>query len=448
MQPFACILFGAFLLRSSTSTPSGSKRSQERPANEESNLRQKPEVKSGPMLELMSMTLDNWGNVERTAAGGVRKLAYHDALFLEKSQHPAPSLMSLHLDSWGAKSNSTIFAPKGGDEPAVQNLTTGAAGRFLNPLSQMLLSASSIVEPHEIKTHSMKFLVEAPNKSASLFNLGIIAFVVVSLLMVLFYLCWDVTYDEEDRDSETKDMQPDFAAVEFTDGSWAQVYRDAQGEEKEALELLFRCNIISTDEFAFSSVSQEHIQECLWIATHMLRQKPLEEWVALWQQAQQTFEDSVTACFEARHAEDHSGNAYMHPPAVSTNLSLGGMPMSGYTCSNGVHGSIGEEGEEEEDPYTTRSHYVPTSLAASTSASAGMPSSYSQQQAYPRMESMAHTNLPQDAGLPALHAPTSQNSHTTDVSIQSRWSIESDLSRGLAMHNSPYDSHRAGPAID
>jgi hypothetical protein len=88
--------------------------------------------------------------------------------------------------------------------------------------------------------------------------------------------------------------------VEFSDGSWSQVYRDARGEQKEALELLFRCNIISTDEFAFSKVDQDHIQESLWIATHMLRQKPLEEWVALWMQAQQTFEDHVTACFEAR----------------------------------------------------------------------------------------------------------------------------------------------------
>jgi len=66
------------------------------------------------------------------------------------------------------------------------------------------------------------------------------------------------------------------------------------------LELLFRCNIISTQEFAYSRVSQEHIDECVWIGTYMLKQKPLEEWVALWQQAQQTFEDSVTACFTAR----------------------------------------------------------------------------------------------------------------------------------------------------
>merc|ERR1719443_415706 len=128
-----------------------------------------------------------------------------------------------------------------------------------------------------------------------------VALVLLLCSVIVCYLCWEPgQHDAGAKEPPAKEVQQDFATVEFSDGSWAQVYREARGEQKEALELLFRCNIISTDEFAFSSVSQEHIQECIWIATHMLRQKPLEEWVALWQQAQQTFEDSVTACFEAR----------------------------------------------------------------------------------------------------------------------------------------------------
>merc|ERR1719316_329351 len=99
------------------------------------------------------------------------------------------------------------------------------------------------------------------------------------------------------------------------DGSWARAYREARGQRREALELLFRCNIISTQEFAYSRVSQEHIDECVWIGTYMLQQKPLEEWVALWQQAQQTFEDSVTACFTARGPHP-SASSYMQPPAA------------------------------------------------------------------------------------------------------------------------------------
>lgn len=100
------------------------------------------------------------------------------------------------------------------------------------------------------------------------------------------------------RNATQEDAQ--LTDVEFSDGSWARAYRESRGQRNEALELLFRCNIISTHEFFYSRVSQEHIDECVWIGTYMLKQKPLEEWVALWQQAQQTFEDSVTACFTAR----------------------------------------------------------------------------------------------------------------------------------------------------
>merc|ERR1719486_775553 len=143
--------------------------------------------------------------------------------------------------------------------------------------------------------------------------------------MILCCLFADEISEDDESHAATKEAQPDFATVDVSDGSWAQVYREARGDEKEALELLFRCNIISTEEFAFSIVSNEHIQERIWIATHMLRQKPLEEWVALWQQAQQTFEDSVTACFEARGGphSSFSSNLHMHPSAGVSNLSLG-----------------------------------------------------------------------------------------------------------------------------
>jgi hypothetical protein len=83
-------------------------------------------------------------------------------------------------------------------------------------------------------------------------------------------------------------------------GTWANTYRKADTESKEALELLFRCNIIPEREFAHSFVSQEHIDECVWISSQMLRQKSLEEWVDSWKEARSTFEDSVTACFAAR----------------------------------------------------------------------------------------------------------------------------------------------------
>lgn len=86
-----------------------------------------------------------------------------------------------------------------------------------------------------------------------------------------------------------------------SDGTWACTYRKAEGKQKEALELLFLCGIIPQNEFAESRVSQEHVDECVWIATHMLRQRSLNDWLARWVDAQQIFERSVTACFSARH---------------------------------------------------------------------------------------------------------------------------------------------------
>jgi hypothetical protein len=56
-------------------------------------------------------------------------------------------------------------------------------------------------------------------------------------------------------------------------------YRESKDEDKEALALLVRCNIIEADQF--ETIHQEHIDECVWIAKQMLQQQRLEEWVSL-----------------------------------------------------------------------------------------------------------------------------------------------------------------------
>jgi len=100
-----------------------------------------------------------------------------------------------------------------------------------------------------------------------------------------------------ERSANTK---TNLLSLEPSPGTWAKTFRNADQSSKEALELLFRCNIIPMQEFANSYVSQEHIDECVWISTQMLRQKSLEEWVEAWPEAMKTFEESVTACFAAR----------------------------------------------------------------------------------------------------------------------------------------------------
>jgi hypothetical protein len=102
-------------------------------------------------------------------------------------------------------------------------------------------------------------------------------------------------------------------------GTWIKTYRMADHGGKEALELLFLCNIIPMEEFADSPVSQEHIDECIWISTQMLRQKSLEQWVENWPQATRTFEESVTACFAAR--KDVIASLYGTSPPGSPTVS-------------------------------------------------------------------------------------------------------------------------------
>merc|ERR1719502_1229795 len=129
-----------------------------------------------------------------------------------------------------------------------------------------------------------------------IFTLTLVLLLMMAYCMSCMF-CDESNADEKQVYSPSKESRGDGSVSQ---SSWARAYYEAEGEQREAFELLFRCNIISTEEFACSVISQEHIQECLWIATHMLQNKPLEEWVSLWQQAQQGFEDSVAECFEAR----------------------------------------------------------------------------------------------------------------------------------------------------
>jgi len=100
-------------------------------------------------------------------------------------------------------------------------------------------------------------------------------------------------------------------ALENCEGAWARTYKNAKGDSKQGLELLFRCHIIPPEEFANSqpgdgadidqnTVSQGHIDECVWIATVMLHQKPLEQWLQVPGDAQKTFEEHVTSMYEER----------------------------------------------------------------------------------------------------------------------------------------------------
>jgi len=360
-------------------------------------------------MQLMSLSLDRWGSPHHHEAtlvvdpgvphNHLRPQQRHAAT-PKTSALPLLSLMSVSLDTWGYKSSNftTIHV-----QDQVLGKTVVPVVTW-NPLAQVPSSKLNLFDPRVFEAHSMSLLFE-PQQTSKLVNVGVLIFILSLIAIILTCLCWDGSMlEDEELHSPMQEVEQDFATLEFSDGSWAQVYREACGEKKEALELLFRCNIISTDEFAFSSVSKEHIEECIWIATHMLRQKPLEEWVALWQQAQQTFEDSVTACFEARGGpHPHLSSSYETcPPMI-----LGAVPLArgGSRSSPPV-----DQDEDEDDPYTTRSHYTP--------------------------------HRTQDPAFHGMNDPVNtQSSLNTNDSEQSRWSIESELNNGLALHNSP-EQHR------
>lgn len=119
------------------------------------------------------------------------------------------------------------------------------------------------------------------------------------LIFLAIFIIFSIMEEGSDDEMPAKPKE-DMKAMEVCDGTWARTYQCADGKGKEGLELLFRCHIIPTEEFAHSVVSQEHIDECVWIASNMLFQRPLEEWTEVWPEALRTFEESVTACFAAR----------------------------------------------------------------------------------------------------------------------------------------------------
>lgn len=161
-----------------------------------------------------------------------------------------------------------------------------------------------------------------------------------ALVLAGFLLApWKCWWGDSEHDSQriSADAHMDLVdLVERGDGSWIHTYRASNSEQKDGLELLLRCRIISAQEFLHGIVSQEHMDECVWIAVQMLRQKSLEEWVAYNQQALQSFEDSVTTVYAARttaqfgkgslHPKDHDDSAPLQAALNDLLILKGGFP--------------------------------------------------------------------------------------------------------------------------
>jgi len=190
-----------------------------------------------------------------------------------------------------------------------------------NRSSGSAVTNSSNLKTHAVSSHTQQHVESDQNFVAAC--VSVCGLVLATCCLAAFFLSDESTHETEkdvpmhsDVQSTTKTHVDLCAAVKVGDGTWTQDYKSADGNRKMALELLFRCNIIPEEEFARSRVNQEHVDECVWIATHMLRQKSMEDWVSKWMEARLTFEDSVTACYKERTAVLDKRQTESAPAAV------------------------------------------------------------------------------------------------------------------------------------
>jgi len=140
-------------------------------------------------------------------------------------------------------------------------------------------------------------------------------FIVVAALLITIVSCMCACFGRWWDEDETKGPDPTLLAVEHCQGPWAVAYRESQGQKREAIELLFRCNIITMPEFAGHGVSRQHsdISACVQIAVQMLEDRPISDWEAHWQEAHKTFSEAA----DSRQSSPRGEFSFSSVPASS-----------------------------------------------------------------------------------------------------------------------------------
>lgn len=243
--------------------------------------------------------------VENAASLSTRMMQNNDVSFAEEG--PIQDSVAPFSEEGPMQNNSrpASFVEESQNKSKLLNLRGAEhsdSEEEFNVFKENFLSGASETRVFTSQADALMHFLSKSN--ISLTRILAVGFLVVITLVSLFVVCSSA--EEPSMPPTTPEsMSPakpreELTAMETCDGTWARTYQESDEQSKKGLELLFRCHIIPTVEFAHSKVSQEHIGECVWIATHMLRQRPLEEWLEVWPEAQRTFEESVTACFAAR----------------------------------------------------------------------------------------------------------------------------------------------------
>jgi len=158
------------------------------------------------------------------------------------------------------------------------------------------LEAVETMSKHTLPVKSRFMSNHLTLRSSGMSRIGqTLCFAVVVLLVLAFLLSW-FSHSEETTCGAA-------VAAERATSPWAQTFREAQGIRREAIDLLFRCNIISLEEFNSDDVNPERIEEYCWVGVNMLMQQSLNDWADSPEEARKNFEHCFKASFPASAQE-------------------------------------------------------------------------------------------------------------------------------------------------
>lgn len=276
-------------------------------------------------LQLISLSLDKWGSKAVSSPVG-------------QPPNAVPSSDSVlkfrSLEKWGSKA---FHSPSGQPPDAA-------------PSSDGVLKLQSLSNDAAKLTSLQKTESYLKRNSSRILLTGLSLWVLVAICLLMSPLgAGYVSLGSPRGPPVERSYVPQSLAPQTGDGSFACRYRQSYGQEREALSLLLRCNIISKDEFASNCVSQEHIDECVWIATQMLQQRQLEDWVSLSQHGRQSFEDTVAAIYEARENARANASATTQPVMRSPGepINTAAYMQTGSSVSLGSSVSFGHDDQEK-----------------------------------------------------------------------------------------------------
>jgi len=112
----------------------------------------------------------------------------------------------------------------------------------------------------------------------------------------------DAASDFGGRRGRGIDNTLEFGGLALGKGTWANAYRQAWGERRDALRLLCSTGIVTERELAddLTVISEEHIEECVSIAGEILRKWPPEHGPPPVSEAKAFFEERLAALYMKR----------------------------------------------------------------------------------------------------------------------------------------------------